>query len=317
MELHDPASAQRGRLLGVGAIVVTSILWGTTGTAATFAPGVGPLAIGSAALGLGGLLQALVALPSIRREWSAIATHRRVLAVGALAVLVYPLAFYSSMHLAGVAIGSVVSLALAPIASGAIEAAVDRRSPGARWLACALAGALGAGLLVTSREGAAAGSTASTLLGAVLGVLAAATYAAYTWSARRLVMGGVGRGAAMGAVFGCGGLLLMPVLLATGAPILATRTSFVVAAYMCLVPMLLGYVLFGVGLTRVPASTATTITLLEPAVAAVLAVLAVGERLTPAGWVGLAVLGGVLVAVSLGGADERPFGRGTRSGGRG
>jgi drug/metabolite transporter, DME family len=48
---------------GVGAlgVLLASLLWGTTGTAATFAPAVGPLAIGSVAMGVGGLLQALVA----------------------------------------------------------------------------------------------------------------------------------------------------------------------------------------------------------------------------------------------------------------
>ena len=79
----------------------------------------------------------------------------------------------------------------------------------------------------------------------------------------------------MGAVFGGGGLLLMPVLAITGAPLLATP-QFAVGAYMALGPMFLGYLLFGHGLTKVPASTATTVTLTEPAIATVLAVLIVG-----------------------------------------
>jgi DME family drug/metabolite transporter len=40
----------------------------------------------------------------------------------------------------------------------------------------------------------------------------------------------------------------------------------------------------------VGARTATTLTLLEPAVAAVLAVLVVGERLPAAGWAGAALV---------------------------
>jgi DME family drug/metabolite transporter len=59
---------------------------------------------------------------------------------------------------------------------------------------------------------------------------------------------------------------------------------------MALVPMLAGYVLFGWGLAHVPASTATTLSLLEPAVAAVLAVLVVGELLPAAGWMGIALV---------------------------
>ena len=45
------------------AVMTTAVLWGTTGTAATLSDGVGPLATGAAALGIGGILQALIALP--------------------------------------------------------------------------------------------------------------------------------------------------------------------------------------------------------------------------------------------------------------
>jgi DME family drug/metabolite transporter len=68
---------------------------------------------------------------------------------------------------------------------------------------------------------------------------------------------------------------------------------------MALVPMFAGYVLFGWGLAHVPASTATTLSLLEPAVAAVLAVLVVGERLPPPGWAGIALVVGCLAVLAL------------------
>lgn len=122
----------RDRLWGIAAISLTSMLWGTTGTAATLAPSVGPLAIGAAALGIGGLLQAAVAVPALQREGAKLRTRRGIVMLGAGAVAVYPLAFYSSMHHAGVAIGSVVSLASAPLASGLLELLIDRR-PLSRW----------------------------------------------------------------------------------------------------------------------------------------------------------------------------------------
>jgi hypothetical protein len=81
------------------------------------------------------------------------------------------------------------------------------------------------------------------------------------------------RAASMGVVFGAGGGLLIPVLLVTGAPLMASAQSVAVAAYMALVPMFLGYLVFGYGLTRVRPSTATTLTLTSVAVAAVLAVI--------------------------------------------
>ncbi|MFD0547828.1 EamA family transporter [Streptomyces rectiviolaceus] len=105
-----------GRSVGIGALCVlaASVLWGTTGTAATFAPDVGPLAIGAVAMGIGGLLQAIIAAPQIRHHASRLRDQRGTVLLGAASVTAYPLAFYSSMHLAGVAVGTVVSIGTAP-----------------------------------------------------------------------------------------------------------------------------------------------------------------------------------------------------------
>lgn len=289
----------RGRLAGITAITITSLLWGTTGTAATFAPGAGPLAIGAAALGIGGLLQAVIAVPALRAAWPALRARRGLVAIGAAAVAVYPLAFYSSMHYAGVAIGSVVSLASAPLASGLLERLVEHRRLSPWWMLAASLGVIGATLLCVSKLDQDVGSTTATAVGVLLGLVAGGTYASYSWVAHHLMHAGISRAASMGAVFGAGGTLLMPVLIVTGAPLIATSDAFLVASYMALIPMFLGYLLFGYGLTRVPASTATTITLTEPAVAAILAVVIVGERLTPVGWTGLAIIGAVLPILAI------------------
>lgn len=295
----------RGRSAGVGALCVlaASVLWGTTGTAATLAPGLGPLAIGAAAMGLGGLLQALIAAPQTSRHAARLHDLRGTVLLGAASVAVYPLAFYSSMHLAGVAVGTVVSIGTAPLASALIERVVDGHRLTRRWTLAATLGLLGTILLCVAEAAHATGSTgqesaATTLLGIGLGLVAAATYALYSWAAHRLITRQVPSRAAMGAVFGLGGLLLLPVLLATGAPLLASWSNAAVGAYMALVPMFTGYVLFGWGLTHVPASTATTLSLLEPAVAALLAVLVVGERLPPAGWTGIALVIACLAALT-------------------
>lgn len=303
----------RGRAAGVGALCVlaASVLWGTTGTAATFAPGVGPLAIGAVAMGLGGLLQALIAAPRIRRHAPRLREQRATVLLGAVSVAVYPLAFYSSMHLAGVAVGTVVSIGTAPLASALIERLADGRRLTRRWTSAAALGLTGT-LLLCVAEAAHAGagtgrsSVTGTLAGIALGLVAATTYAVYSWAAHRLITRGIPSRAAMGAVFGIGGLLLLPVLLVTGAPLLADRSAAAVGAYMALVPMFAGYVLFGWGLAHVPASTATTLSLLEPAVAAVLAVLVVGERLPAAGWTGIALVVACLAVLTTPPRTRRP-----------
>ncbi|TQN28732.1 DME family drug/metabolite transporter [Haloactinospora alba] len=302
-----------GHRSGVGAITVTSLLWGTTGTAATFAPGAGPLAIGAAALGIGGILQAVIAVPALRSARPALRANLPLVLLGAAAVAVYPLAFYSAMHLAGVAVGSVVSLASAPLASGVLERLVDRHPLSRWWMLAASLGTAGSTLLcLSTAHGAASSSPAGAALpGIALGLVAGTTYATYSWVAHRLMARGIGRAASMGAVFGAGGTLLLPVLAVTGAPLVASTGPFLVAAYMALVPMFAGYLLFGYGLARVSASTATTVTLSEPAMAAVLAVVVVSERLTPTGWTGLAVIALVLVVLSFAPTNAGPGGRGS------
>ncbi|MFC3447113.1 DMT family transporter [Falsochrobactrum ovis] len=136
-------------------------------------------------------------------------------------------------------------------------------------------------------------------LDCALDLPAGLTYALYSWAARRLMQRRIPSRAAMGAIFGIGGLLLMPVLFATGAPFLTSWNNAAVGIYMALVPMFLGYVCFGHGLARIAASTATTITLLEPVVAAALAAVIVGEKLPPMGWVGVALIFACLVCITL------------------
>jgi drug/metabolite transporter, DME family len=297
------APAYAGRGWGAAAILLASALWGTTGTAASFAPGVGSLAIGAVAMGVGGLLQAAIAARAIRTFRPGLLLRRPLVLAGALAVAVYPLAFYSSMWLAGVAIGTVVSLGSAPLASAVIERIVDKRPFTARWSVGAGLGLIGALLLCFAGSGHPASGTVpsawGTSLGIGLGLVAGVAYAVYSWAAHRLIDGGIPSTAAMGSVFGLGGLLLMPVLATTGAPLLASWQNLAVGAYMALVPMFAGYVLFGWGLARVGASTATTLTLSEIVVAAMLAVLVVGEQLPVLAWTGAALITGSLFILTL------------------
>ena len=98
-------------------IVVACILWATTGTAASFAPSINPLAIGAFSMGIGGLLLLTYAHKVVFKERHKLAKQSALLIAGGISVAIYPLAFYTSMKFSGVAIGTVVSLASAPFFS--------------------------------------------------------------------------------------------------------------------------------------------------------------------------------------------------------
>lgn len=285
MVRHSPS------LSGIFAVATAAILWGTTGTAATFAPAVNALAIGSVAMGGGGLLQALLATGAIFRYRQTLGAHKWLLGLGAMAVAIYPLSFYASMRYAGVAVGTVVSIGSAPLFAALLEALKDHVQLDRRWCGGAGLGMLGMALLTFAQQPSHDAMTDSTsMFGIGLGLCAGLTYAFYSWTAHRLIHVGIPARAAMGGTFGLGGLLLVPVLLATGGPLLDSWQNGAVGLYMAIVPMCLGYICFGYGLAHVTASVATIITLLEPVVATLLAVVVVKEQLSVSGWVGIALI---------------------------
>jgi drug/metabolite transporter, DME family len=288
------------------AILTAAVLWGTTGTAASLLPpGVSPVAIGAATMSVGGLLLFAV---TPRLSWSALrgAGTRGWLLAGGACVVVYPLAFYSSMFLAGVAVGNVVALGSAPVFAAVLERALEGHRLRPAWWGTTGLAVTGIVLLGTagpahagSREPASAGEAT---LGLMLGLVAGASYAGYTYCARRAMERGCESRAAMGAVFGVGAVLLLPVLVATGAPLTRSAESLAIAAYLAIGPMFLAHLAFGSGLRRVRSSTATTLTLLEPVVATLLAVVVVGERLPPLGWAGIVLIGIALALLTARGA---------------
>jgi DME family drug/metabolite transporter len=285
---------------GVAALVLASLLWGTTGTTASFLPpDVSPLAIGASTMGVGGVLLFAASARSaigVLRDRGA----RRWVLIGALGVFAYPLAFYAGMDLAGVAVGNVVALGSGPVFAALIEWSVERRRLDLRWAVSTALAVLGIVLLAAGKEPDAAAGRDGILGGVALALVAGLAYALYTYASGRAVRPGVhpSRGV-MGAMFGSGAILLLPVLILTGAPLLQSAQTVGIAAYLAVGPMFVAYLLFGIGLRSIPSSTVTTITLLEPVVATVLAVAVVGERLALVGWVGLVlVLAGLTVLVS-------------------
>ncbi|MFJ6777158.1 EamA family transporter, partial [Kitasatospora sp. NPDC091257] len=80
---------------------------------------------------------------------------------------------------------------------------------------------------------------------------------------------------------------------------LASARGAGVVLHLAVVTTFLAYWLFGHGLRHTSAQTATTLTLAEPAVAAVLGVAALGERLPALSWCGLAVLAAGLAFLAL------------------
>ena len=289
-----------------GLLLVTAFLWSTTGAVAALIPrSVSGFTIGASTLGIGGLLMLLVywrsTFPALRDP-----SIRHYILIGGIGVFVYALSYYSSMRLAGVAIGSLVNLGSAPVFAMLIERVLDGRIiPLRRWIGIAIAGV---GLVLTSLNVRKPGTGVDGLplasnevwevvLGVGLALAAGFLYAMFTSTAQRAMRIRPDSSGVMGAIFGVGGILLLPVVLFTGAGLLESPRTFALAAYLAVVPVFLAMWMFAVALRTIAASTAIIATLIEPVLASLLAVVVVHERIFTWGWAGIAaVVVGLLLA---------------------
>jgi DME family drug/metabolite transporter len=288
-----PRAARRGVLEVLGA----AVLFGTTGTAASFAPGgAGATAIGSARLVIGGL--GLVALlPRLGGRRDTVASLWRSplgLAAGLLTAL-YQLTFFAGVASTGVALATLVTIGSGPVLVGTLAwAALGERPTRGWWIATSVC-IVGLGLLALDgdiRQGAAAG-------GLGLSLAAGAAYAGYTVATRQLMLRGARPAEAMAAAFGLGAVVLLPVLLVAGVRWLLTSDGIAVALWLGLVTTTIAYLLFGRGLHRLRAGPVATLVLAEPLVATLLGIGLLGESLGAPGWLGALLLAAGLMLQGL------------------
>ena len=282
----------KSSLSAVLCVIAASVLWGTTGAASAFIPDVSPLAVGAFSMGIGGVLLVLNAKKNLLSDRQKLLSKPSILFIGSLCVAIYPLVFYSSMRLAGVAIGTVISIASAPFFTVIMERLISNKKITNRWMISFVFGVVGVILLTLGKTQYLDINVQANnqILGVLLGLVAGLTYATYSWSARQMIENGVNSKSAMASMFGLSAILLLPSLLLTGENLFLDAKHISVALYMAIAPMFFGYLLFGQALRVIEASKATLITLLEPIVATILAVIIIGETFSPLGWLGMSLM---------------------------
>jgi DME family drug/metabolite transporter len=280
------------------AVLAAALCFATTGTAQALA-GVdaSPLAVGAARIVVGGGILGLIALLRTRPRPEAPTSKGStvlLIAVGAVGVLAYQPLFFLGTRENGVAIGTVVALGSAPIATGIVDAIRSRRLPSGRWM-LATAIAL-AGVVLVS------GMTGGAMTLAPGGLLASAgagmSYALYTVCSKTLIERGWDSTHVMGTVFGTAAVASVPVLLAAGTSWLTTPNGLGLALWLGVVTTAVAYLLFGWGLARLTAVTVSTLTLAEPLGATLLGLLVLHEQLTAVSAIGLALIAVGLAVVS-------------------
>ena len=270
-------------------VLVGAILWGTTGTAQTFMPQtIHPLAVGASRLAIGGfsLLVILLIMRKIDfRNWPWKSTL-----YAAISMAIFQYLFFSSVRLTGVAIGTVVTIGSAPVFSGIIEWLLAKRRPTRVWIMATALAIIGCALLFLNRDGIVVNP-----VGIAMSLGAGLLFAFYTL-VNKDVLDKVDPVPAVAVIFSMSAIMLMPFLFLFETEGLMTGRGISVVLYLGIVTTSVAYILFSAGLKRIPSSSAVTLSLAEPLTAAILSVIVVGERLTGTSWMGIAMLlGGILV----------------------
>jgi len=267
-------------------VLIAAILFGTTGVAQALGPATStPATVGASRIVLGGAILAGLAFASggFRGRWPA-----HLVAVAGAGIAIYQLAFFQAVADTGVAVGAIVGIGSGPIFAGVLERILDGVWPGRTWLTATLLAT--AGVVVLSLSASSDASLSATGIG--LALISGAGYATYTIVAKRLLRLGHEPGAVMGASFGIGAILLLPVLVLGETGWIRTPSGIALVLYLAIFPTAIAYALFARGLQNLDASEVTTLVLAEPLTATILGVVVLGERVGVGGLVG----GGLVLA---------------------
>lgn len=211
--------------------------------------------------------------------------HWLIATVGGVAFAGYQVTYFAAIPRIGVAMGVILNICSAPLFTLVLGWLVlgersTRRQLGA--MAVAIAGVV---LVVLANNAA----TPMLNMGAIAAVGAGLCYSSMAVASRRIATA-YAPATLLTAMFGVAACILLVCLVGLGRSlVLPTSASWLGVVYLALVPTALSYVLYVRGLQQASATTATTLTLLEPLTSTLCAVMLLAESMVGWAWLGLAL----------------------------
>ena len=210
-----------------------------------------------------------------------------------LAMAIYQVTYFFAIPMAGVTLVVVIALCSSPLMVALISIPVFKEKLTRRTVLALALGITGTVLLAFGGKGGSSGQS-QVVLGAVLALATGLAYSGLVVFSKLSVRDAkVDRGPAqpVAVAFTLAAIILLVVSITTGSFKVDMAVGvWLIGAYLGLVPTGLAYVIFFKGMARASATAAAIITMLEPAVAAILARLLLQEQLTPVSLVGSALL---------------------------
>ncbi len=272
-------------------VTLAAATWGTIGVAVDLLYRVDPtdpLSVGFWRLSLSApvllIFSRLYAGPGFWR------VHRRdlppLLLMG-LAFAAYQVCYFAAIPRIGVAAAVLVNICSAPLFVALLSGLFlgEKLTP---VIALALAAAVTGAVLLVGGSPEASGA-AQLLTGALLALGAGLAYSLVALTGR-VVAPRYHPVQPVALAFSLSALLLLPLVLVRGLDVSYPAAGWGLLVYLGLVPTALGYGLYLRGLRTTTATVSAIFALLEPLISTLLAVTLLGERLSPTGALGAALL---------------------------
>jgi DME family drug/metabolite transporter len=269
-------------------VILAGICFGTTGTSQSlFGKGINPLAIASSRLIVGATALWLISF----RQKSSLKFPRLALWVCAGGVATYQLAFFSAVHLTGVAIATITALGSAPIFTGLLAWGLGHERPSKIWVIATSITTLGIIALNIHAE-----KSTFNLFGVVLALISGVAFSGFNVMGRNVLKTGYPLSHFISRSFALAALLISPFFFTQPISWLSHAKGIGLVLWLGIIATALAYTLYGYGLTHLHASSAATLVLAEPVTATILAVTVLHNQLTATSWAGvLLVIIGLLV----------------------
>ena len=257
---------------GVAAVALGVSLIGTIGTAAELGAGsLNGFSVGAwrGVIGAVGLL--LVSTLRGEAPWRYRLPVRWV-ALGAFGVASSQSLFFEATARTGVAVGTLVVIGVGPLVAGVIDWLAYRRRPDPRWVAGVVLALAGVALL-------SGGSKDVVWSGVAIAAVAGCGIPCQGFAAQQL-MKDRPLVTTMATVATAGSVVMLPAALGSWNSAFESIESTATVLYLGLVTVALAHSLWAAGLKRLSLSVAVVVGLLEPAVAAALAITVLSEPAT-------------------------------------
>lgn len=288
---------QKSALNGIFMVLAAAMLWGTTGTAQTFAPAqLSPYWVGALRLLVAGAFFAAYTFITKRinhlTDQSAGISWRWVLLAGAC-IAMYNLTFFAGVKVAGVAVGTAIAIGSGPIWAGLLQALTSGEMPGRTWWAGTLLAVAGGCLMIMSEGESLYGSP----IGIGLCLAAGLLYATYALVNKHLISHQPPALVIL-YVFTTAAAIALPVALVLSGGFATTSAGWTVVLYLGVIATGIAYLLFSNGLQHISGATGVSLALMEPLTAFLLAIAVVSERPAALAFLGMGlVLAGLAMVI--------------------